>query len=99
MVILAVNLQLIVTDHLLDFNVSIGGIRIEAVALGTLLSSGRFPIFGPKRLELAEAMLTDLVAVLAGVELLVGGDDEAEGALDHVLDHACLHHTSHVVPN
>ena len=44
-------------------------------------------------------MLTDLVAVLAGVELLVGGDDEAEGALDHVLDHARLHHTRHVVPN
>ena len=67
--------------------------------MGTLLPGGSFPIFRTKWLELAKTVLTDLVAVLAREELLVGGDDEAEGALDHVLDHACLHHTCHVVPN
>ena len=36
-------------------------------------------------------MLADLVAVLAAVELLVGGDGEAEGALDHRPDGGGLH--------
>ena len=36
-------------------------------------------------------MLTDLVIVLAGEELLVSGDGEAEGALDHVPDGGRFH--------
>ena len=33
------------------------------------------------------------MTVLAGVELLVGGNSEAERALDHVLDSVGLHST------
>ena len=38
-------------------------------------------------------MFAYLVTVLAGVELFVGRNSEAEGALDHVLDSAGLHST------
>ena len=38
-------------------------------------------------------MLTYLVAVFAGEELLVSGNGEAEWALDHILDCDCLHQT------
>ena len=38
-------------------------------------------------------MLTYLVAVFAGEELLVSGNGEAEWALDHILDRDCLHQT------
>ena len=44
-----------------------------------------------RRLELVVAVLAYLVAAGAGEELLVGGDGEAEGALDHGPDGGGLH--------
>ena len=44
-----------------------------------------------RRLELVVAVLAYLVAAGAGEELLVGGDGEAEGALDHGPDGPRVH--------
>ena len=63
-----------------------------------LLSWRSFPIFRTNWLELLETVLAYLVTVLAREELLIGGDDEAEGTLDHVLDHARLHHAVAILP-
>ena len=90
MVILAVDLQLVVPDHLLYLHVPMGRIGIETISLRTFLPFF-FLLSSWQRLELVEAVLANLVTVLAREELELCWDCEAEWTLDHGPDGARFH--------
>ena len=76
--------------------ITVPGLAVETVRHGTpppwlLLGHAPGAGRGGQRLEAAEAVLAYLVTVLAAVELLVGGDGEAERALDHGPDGPRVH--------
>ena len=67
MVVLAVDLKLIVSDHLLNFHVSMRWIGVETVTLRTFLPCLLLAtILERQWFQLVETMLTDFVAVLHG---------------------------------